>query len=586
MILRASYLSLVMLVALAACGGEQGAASSGEDAAAASEAAQTSAFCAEVQPKVDSFMAVAEREHPTPDDPRYGGTVSVAGIGELSGGMNAFAGQNAAGNQHQMFVGLMTLIRYDEALEPQPYLARSWEVAPDGSAVTFHLRDDVYWHDGVRTSAYDVAFTYERATDPATAFPNSGYWDYYVKGPEGVEVADSFTVTLHMRPHAQFLDAWRTVAIMPEHLLADVPPAELGQHPIGVECPVGNGPFVFVAHRGQESWTFRANPAFPEGLGGRPFVDRYVYRIIPEQSTLLNELRTGGIDVYVFARPDQAQAIRQEPGAELLTFPSREFVFVGWNTRRPTLADARVRRALAMGVNRREMVAALLQGYGSVANASVPPFHFAYDPDVGGSVHYDPDHARALLDSAGWRDSDGDGVRQNAQGVPLVISIKYNSGNAQREQIAEIMQAQLGEIGVEIQPEVVEFNTLLGQVTDPGSRDFDGFVLSWVPEFRVDDSDLFHSERVDQPYQWSGIQSPELDRYLDTLQLVLDPTEATPLWRDYQEALVREQPYMFLYFPDHLDGVSTRLHDVEMDWRGEWLNIKDWWIDPARRSSP
>ncbi len=569
----------VLAVALWACGG-------GDASDVATEQAGDGGFCGAVLAQVDSFTAAAERRHPVPDDPHYGGTAVVGGIGEIAAGMNALVSADYAAVQHQKFANLMTLIRYDRDFRPAPWLATSWDVAPDHGSVTFHLRDDVYWHDGVRTSAYDVAFTYERATDPETGFPNAAFWDFYVKGAQGVEVSDSFTVTLHMQPHAEFLDAWRALAILPEHLLGDVPAAELRDHPYGSQCPVGNGPFVFVSHRPQESWTFRANPAFPEALGGRPYLDRYVYRIVPEPSTLLGALLTGDLDVYIAPSADQAQAIGDDPDVELRHYPFRSYVFIGWNSRRPQLADRRVRTALTVGTNRQEIVQALLYGYGRVANTGVPPFHWAYDPALEDTLGFDPDEARRLLDEAGWMDRDGDGVRENAEGVPLSISLKYNAGNTQRQGIAEVMQAQLADIGVDIRPESVEFQTLVGQITNPEDRDFDGVVMSWVPEFKVDDTDLFHSERADQPYGWAGTHDPELDRLLDTLQLVVDRDEARPLWRAYQRELIREQPYTFFYFQDRLDGVSTRLRDVVMDARGEWVNLKDWWIPPDERRSP
>jgi peptide/nickel transport system substrate-binding protein len=550
------------------------------DPDAAATRAMGGTFCADAQARVEAFMARAEAGSPVPDDPRYGGRAVVGGIADLRGGMNAFALQHVASNQHQMFVNQMTLIRYGDDLLPAPWLAESWQVSDDGGSLTFRLRDDVFWHDGERTDAYDVAFTYLRASDPASGFPNAAYWDFYVGGAEGVEVVDSLTVTLHMTPHADFMDPWRSVAIMPEHLLGDVPPAELGQHPYGT-CPVGNGPFVFVSYRPQESWTFRANPAFSPSLGGRPFLDRYVYRVVPEQSTLLNELRSGGVDLYFLLLPDQIGAIEADPALELHVGRSREVVFVAWNARRPQLADARVRRALTRGLDRASIVDALLGGHGVVASASVPPFHFAHDPSAGAAVSYDREAARALLDEAGWIDRDGDGVRENADGLPLSISLKTNAGNRLRQDIAEIMQAQLRSIGVDVRPELVEMGTLMGQITDPDSRDFDSFILSWAHEFKVDDADLFHSARVDAPYQWSGIRSPTLDRYLDTLQLVLDRDQARPLWREYQRALIQEQPYTFLYYPAHLNGVRNTLRNVEMDERGSWVNVREWWVEPS-----
>ena len=108
--------------------------------------------------------------------------------------MNSLISTDYTANQHQNFVNLMTLVQYDENLSPMPYLAESWEVSDDGTELTFHIRGDVYWHDGELTDAYDVAYTYKRAIDPETAFPNATFWTYYDRGPDGVEVVDSFTV--------------------------------------------------------------------------------------------------------------------------------------------------------------------------------------------------------------------------------------------------------------------------------------------------------------------------------------------------------------------------------------------------------
>jgi peptide/nickel transport system substrate-binding protein len=456
-------------------------------------------------------------------------------------------------------------------------------VAPDGPSITFHIRRDVYWHDGEPTNAHDVAFTWEVVTDPLTAFPNASYWDYYVKGPEGVEVIDDYTVRILLeRPHADFLDPFRPTAILPEHLLADVPRDQLKQHPYGTQCPVGNGPFVFESHSPQERWVFVANPAFPPGLGGRPFVDRYVYRVITEQTTLLTELLTENVDVYVAPTADQAQAILDHPNLELLNYTNRQYNFVGWNARRPQLADARVRRALTMGTDRQSVVQAILQGYGTVAQSSVPPFHWAFDPDAIQPLRYDPAGARALLDAAGWRDRDGDGVRESADGTRLSITIKYNQ-NQQRQQVAEIMQSQLAQIGVEARPQVVEWTTLLQQINTPTLRDFDGVVMAWSVEFKLDDTDLFHSQRIDQPYAWSGTRSATLDRLLERLSETVDREDSRALLREYQSALIQEQPYTFFYFPDRLDGVNKRVRGVVMDARGDWVNIKDWYLDPASR---
>jgi peptide/nickel transport system substrate-binding protein len=564
--------SLGFALALSACGGE------GEPEV---YTVASDPFCQEVMPRVEAFLARARAEHPTPDYERYGGRVVAAAIGELRDGMMVLTTTDHGSTQHQQFVNLMPLIDYDEDLQPRPYLAESWEVDDSLTELTFHLRHDVLWHDGEPTTARDVAFTYLRATDPETLFPNAAYWAHYVPGEEGVEVVDEYTVKVRMRPHAEYMDPWRTLAILPEHLLGDVPPAALREHPYGSRCPVGNGPFVFREHRDQDRWVFTANPAFPAALGGRPYLDTYVYRIVPDESTLLNELLAGSVDVFVAPRPDQARQIQETEGLRLLHAPFRDFIFAGWNARRPQLADPRVRRALTMGTDRQAIVDALLEGYGRVANSTLLPAHWAYDSLQASALPYDPAAARALLEEAGWSDRDGDGIRERGDGTRLALTLLYNQGNQARKRIAEIMQIQLRDIGVEVTPQVLEWGALIDKISNPQQRDFDGVVLAWVGEFRVDDTGLFHSAHVDGPNAYSGTRNPELDRLLDTLGVVADRDVARPLWARYEQVLAQEQPYTFLYFRDRLMGVRNEVHDMALDARGEWVNVKDWWVERA-----
>lgn len=573
--IRLRTTSTVLALALAGgCGGE----APGDGADRSPDAEE---FCAAAEARVDSFLATREQ----PRGERYGGTAVLGAIAEISGGMNALVTSRYEATQHQNFVNLMTLIQYDEGLEPAPYLARSWEVGEDTTEITFHLRDDVYWHDGERTDAHDVAFTYLRMTDPETGFPNANFWTYYETGEAGVEVVDSFTVTFRLRPHAGFMDPWRTVAILPEHLLGDVEPSALREHPYGTVCPVGNGPFVFVEHLPDQQWTFRRNPAFPQGLGGPPYLDRYVYRVVPEQSTLLTELLTEGVDIYAGVRADQTGEVLDASHLELRHFQFRNYTYLGWNARRPQLEDRRVRRALTLALDRQEIVDAVLEGYGMVANHGVPPFHPAFDPAFQDSLGYDPDRARRLLDDAGWVDRNGDGFRENADGEPFRVTLEVSQQNDQWQDVAEIAQSRYLQVGLDVQPRLVDFNSLVDRATHPARRDYDALISAWVVEFKLDETDLHHSRLIDESaYTWSGTRIPELDVLLDTLPLITDRDEARPLWREYQALLVEHQPYTYLYWAERLNGVNRRLRDVVMDVRGDWVNVGEWWIPEEERT--
>ena len=302
-----------------------------------------------------------------------------------------------------------------------------------------------------------------------------------------------------------------------------------------------------------------------------------------DPTTLLTELLTESVDFYSVPTPDQLQAIVDSDALEVRAFPYRQVEFVAWNARRPKLADKRVRQAITKAVNRPEMVEAIYQGYARLANGTLPPYHWAYDESVGAeAMAYDRDAARALLDEAGWTDRDGDGVRENSEGVRLSLELKYNP-DPQRQAVAEIMQAQLADVGIEARPVSVEFGALLSPVTNTSLRDFDGWVVGFGMDFAQNDSPLFHSANVNTQWGFAGTQRSDIDAYLDRIPLIVDREEAKVAWREYQELLVDEQPLTFTYVADRLDGVNKRLQGVVTDVRGEWQSTRGWWIPADQR---
>lgn len=509
---------------------------------------------------------------------RYGGTLVIgatADIADISPLTWNF--QNAL--YMQQFVLFMPLVAYDDEFTPVPRLARSWEINDDTTAITFRLRDDIFWHDGVQTTAYDVKFSYDLARDSRTGYTYSGLWELYGEA----EAIDSFTFRAGLEPHADFLDVWRVFAPVPEHVLRGVPAAGLGRHPFATQEPLGNGPFRFVGRRPGQSWTFAANSDFPAELGGRPYADRLVYRVIPEPATLLTELETGGIDFYTGVPAEQVPAIENSGQARLLSYPDRLFEHIVWNHRRAPFNDLRVRRALTLAIDRQALVETVRGGYGSVANSTVAPVFPQHDPGAGSAMAFDPPHARALLAAAGYADGDGDGILENTAGEPLRFTIKVPLGYRERQDEAAMVQANLRQVRVDARIQSVEFNTLLAQASDPARRDFDAMILGWKPEFRIDDSELFACRKRNQPMAFSGYCNPETDALLDSVARATDPAQSQALWSRYQNQIARDQPFTLLFFADRLNAANARLHGAQPDARGDWVGIARWWIDPAAR---
>lgn len=515
------------------------------------------------------------RQDAARDSARYGGTL-VIGVTSDIADISPLTWQVQNALYMQQFVLFTPLITYDEKLRPIPRLARSWEVNADTTLLTFHLRDDVWWQDGVRTSAYDVKFSYDLARNPRTGYIYAGLWTFYGEA----EAPDSFTFRVHLRPHAEYMDVWRQFAPVPEHVLRGVPPERMAGNPFGTQRPVGNGPFVFASRAPGEQWVFATNPRWPKELGGRPYVDRLVYRVIPEPATLLTELQTGGIDLYPGMPPQFAARVQASPRARLVDFPDLSYEQLTWNERRPPFGDARVRRALTLAIDRPRLVEAVRAGYGRVANSTVAPELWMHDPRAGRELGYDTAAARRLLGEAGFADRDGDGVLESAGGRPFRFTLKVPHGNQERRDIAEIVQAQLRRIGVAVEVREVEFNVLLATASDARKRDFDAMVLGWKPEFHLDDSDVFSCRKRDQPLAFSGYCSAEADRLMDSVQVVPDRRAALPLWWRYQELIARDLPITPLYFSNRLVGIGRRVRGVALDARGDWVGVERWWIEP------
>ncbi|UCF18495.1 MAG: hypothetical protein JSU87_11150 [Gemmatimonadota bacterium] len=504
--------------------------------------------------------------------PGYGGTVVVAYLAEASS-MNTFVSIDEFSQELQSYALFTTLLKYDEELNPIPYLAQRWDTAAagDGLVLTFYLQDDVTWHDGTPTTAYDVKFTFDRIKDPGTAYPRAARFAAY----DSAVVRDSFTVALFLKRHSGFLESWISVPPMPAHILGNVPAADLRLHPFGTANPVGNGPFRFVEHRPGEHWVFEANPGFPESLGGRPFLDRLVYRVITEPTTSLASLLNGEIDVYISVEPSQVTQIEESSDTRLITYPTRSYTFINWNSRRPLFRDAVVRRALTLAIDRQRILESVKNGLGTLALGSVPPFHWAFHQTLQ-PLPYDPDSAQALLAAAGWIDSDGDGIRER-EGVRASFELRTNP-NTTREDILTLVQGDLAEVGVEVRPRVQEAQSLAMDITS-AERRFDAFVLGWVTEFRLDDRSLFACSQIDGPYQWASYCNPRVDEILAQVTSLDDRSVTLPLWREYQEIIQQDQPYTFLYYDVRANGTRERVLNVRMDMRGSLTNVKDWYIE-------
>ncbi|HEY8470205.1 MAG TPA: ABC transporter substrate-binding protein [Longimicrobiales bacterium] len=523
-------------------------------------------------------VACAERaDHaPAPEaaTPRRGGTLVIAGGNDLEL-MNSLVSTEAWTQELLASALFMPLIRYGPDLDFEPYLAERWEMLGD-TGVVFHLRRDVKWHDGVPTTAYDVLFTYERARDPRTASSIAHYFEHWYRA----EVLDSFTIRFHFRPHGDPLASWPFAPIMPRHLLDSIPPERLRQAAFN-KAPVGNGPFRFVSFQANDRWVFAANRDFPEDLGGPPYIDRVVWRVIPDNNAQVAELLAGTADLILGPRANQVDDLDARPGIRVIQRPARRYVFIGWNGADSRFADARVRRALSMAIDRNRLIANRA-GYGELAAGPISPHHWAYDSSVA-PLPYDTAAARALLAEAGFLDRDGDGILEGPDGRDFTFTLKIAAGNTFQRDMAELIRTDLAAIGVPIVARPVEFNTLISEIANV-PRNFEAVIMGWSADFRINLHEMFHTSALGGQFQLASYSNPELDSLLDHAASTVDRDAARPLWRRVQEILRDEQPWTFLYYYPDLYAIRERVQGVEMDIRGAFTNLPRWWLADAESS--
>ncbi|MBX6364139.1 MAG: hypothetical protein IRZ00_09750 [Gemmatimonadetes bacterium] len=509
------------------------------------------------------------------DGAPYGGTAVVAINGDLDFA-NPLVSALRWAQEINRYALFLPLIDYGPELEYRPRLAERWELLGD-TGVVFHLRRGVRWSDGVPVTAWDASFTFERAKAPETAYPNSDYF----AGWTSAEVVDSYTVRFHFRPHAEPLAGLPFLPVVPKHALDSVPPARLRQAAFN-HRPVTDGPFRFVSYRANDRWTFEANPDFPAALGGRPHLDRLIVRIIPENSAQVVAVQAGDVDLATAPPAREFRALAAKPGLRGIVKPARQLSFIAWNAKRPQLADPRVRRAFAMGIDRPQILKVLRDGYGELAAGPIGAYHWAYDATLP-PLPYAPDSARALLAAAGYADRDSDGTLEDAAGRALGFELLIPAGNDVSRNLAELVRAQLGRLGVRVTTREAEAKTFFADITSPARR-FDAALLGYEADFRLNMRDQFHSAALGAPFQLASYRNPEVDRILDSTAVITDRARAVPLWHRFQAILRAEQPWTFLYFYPDLFLVNRRLQGTDMDIRGAFVNVADWWVaEPAGR---
>lgn len=498
------------------------------------------------------------------ETPAYGDTIVVGSIGDASNLIPLLASDSAS---HDI-AGLVYngLVRYDKNLNLEGDLAESWEVSKDGLVITFHIRKGVKWHDGAEFTADDVMYTYKVTIDPKTPTAYSG--DFLMA--KKAEVLDKYTFQVtYPKPFAPALASWGA-AILPKHLLEgkEIAKSELARHPIGT------GPYKFVEWKTGEKIVLEANPEYWEG---KPYIERYIYRIIPDSATQFLEFKSGGVD-YMGLTPLQFARQTEYPefkkNFNKYQYLAFAYTYLGYNLTNPMFQDKRVRKAISFAIDKQELVDGVLLGLGRAATGPYKPGTWVYNDKVE-RYDFNPQKARELLAEAGWKDTNGDGILDK-DGKPFEFTIMTNQGNDSRAKTVEIIQKKLKEVGINVKPRVMEWAAFL-QMID--KKDFEAVVLGWTIGQDPDLFDIWHSSKTNpKELNFISYRNQEVDDLLTKGRETFNQEERKKYYSRLQEILADDAPYTFLYVPDALPAVHARFHGIEPAPAGIMHNFIKWYV--------
>jgi peptide/nickel transport system substrate-binding protein len=460
-----------------------------------------------------------------------------------------------------------SLVRKNEKFDYVGELASDITRSDDGLTFTFKLHDGVKFHDGRPLTSADVKYTLELVfassfAKSASFYEGSGAEKHsYIKS---VETPDAQTVVVTLiKPWVGLLSNLVPVAIIPKD-----------SYDSQKVHPVGSGPFKFIHY--DDAQQVCDVEAFPDYWEGAPHIQMLRVRVISDMNALQAELRSGRVDIAPMPTslsPDAIKLLQQDAKLQVLQFPGSNLVLLTINTSSAPLDNVKVRQAIAYAIDRASMIQNLLLGLGQLAHSILPEDSWAYTP--GHTYSYDPATAKRLLDEAGFRDPDGDGPRMRFD-KPVIYMLSGSS--IAGRQYAGVIQNQLKEVGIPVEIQTPEQNTLFDELR---RGNFQIAYTQWVggnqdPIFY---KDLFASSEIPTPQRTSRNRSryknKELDALLDEAVNTFDRQRAFELYKKIQDIVSLEVPVFPLWYQSNIVIAKKDVGNIHVNASGDWGFVRN-----------
>lgn len=465
-------------------------------------------------------------------------------------------------------------------------LADRWTISEDGRVFTFHLRDDAMWHDGQPVTSDDVVFTARMAVDPAVATernPLATAWSLAT-----VRAIDARNVEFTLEaPYAPFLDA-TMLGLLPAHVFAGVPAAEIHRHPASTQAPIGAGPWRLDQPGGLSAERIRLVrfDEHWEATDRKPLLDALELRLFHSLADAVEAL--GRREVQLMGQVPGEALVRLGDDVTQVNAVRSGYTVVFLNPSKVLFADPRIRHALSIALNRAGIVQSpeLLAGQGVVAASPIAPGSWAHDPTVLPSA-YDPDEAERILTASGWVDSDGDGIRDR-DGQPLRFTLDVFDEPLLMA-IARRIEADWGRLGIGVevrgqsQPNMV--TALTGHAYAAALYSVTGRQL-----YDPDPYPLWHSSQIEGGQNLAGFANPRADEIMVALRQTsrADISTRKALYAAFQRLFADEEPALMIYHPVYsIAKVSPTLGGVQLppivvEPADRYRTSSDWFVKTER----
>jgi peptide/nickel transport system substrate-binding protein len=469
------------------------------------------------------------------------------------------------------------LMHMDAEGIPQPWLAKSVDVTEGGKVWTVKLEEDAKWHDGQPVTSDDVRFSYEYVT---TTEGNHGRWSGPAKSVEKIDTPDAHTVIFTLKnPNPSF--SIRPLAdqpIFPKHIWSDV--TEPGEF----LNSIGSGPYKLVEYTPDKFYRLEAIADYYKGT---PKVDAILLEIIKDANTMFTALQASQVDGVSRALQPELVTQFQATGLQTVTGPSFGSTIVNFNVEREPFSHKEFRQAVDFAINSPKLVETLLLGQGTVANNGFvhPDLPWA-NPDL--KPNYDPDRARQLLESAGFKDTNSDGFVQKPDGSPINVQLLAASNNPIRVRAAELIAVDMKAVGINTTVRVQESSTVIDMVwkdfdvSQP--RTYDMVMFGWSAPVMADPGrlrDLVHSDTAKGTLNLMGYRNPAADELGDALAKEADLDRRFELTRELQALIAEDVPLISLWFPTDTYAFNAKVYDGWVYTNGQGIVSKISFVSAA-----